>query len=113
MTAKDSADKLLGDIAAAGGTAATNIANFLLDGCGLTRAGADMQRFGNFGDGAGPLYDSNSGPVSSGGAAYAGGASKQSRLPKEDGIKLQKKKAVNPPFLGRINAPRLPNGRYQ
>ena len=36
MTAKDSADEVLGDIAAAGATAAWNIANFVLDGFGLT-----------------------------------------------------------------------------
>ena len=85
MTAKDSADKVLGDIAAAGATAAWNIANFVLDGCGLTHAGADLQGSGNFGDGAGPLYASNSGPVSNGRPTNARVASTQSRrLPKEN-----------------------------
>ena len=60
MTAKDSADGVLGDIAAAGSTAAWNIANFVMDGCGLNHAGANLQGFGNLGDGAGPLYASSS-----------------------------------------------------
>ena len=55
MTAKDSADGVLGDIAAAGATAAWNIANFVLDGCRLSHAEADLQGFWNLGDGAGPL----------------------------------------------------------
>ena len=50
MTVKDSAERVLGDIAAAGATAAWNIANVVLDGCGLTHAGADLQGFGNLGD---------------------------------------------------------------
>ena len=83
MTAKDSADGVLGDIAAAGATAAWNIANVVLDGCGLTRAGADLQGFGNLGDRAGPLYASSSGPVSNGRFANARIATTQSRrLPK-------------------------------
>ena len=53
MTANDSA--VLGDIAAAGATAAHNIANFLLEGCGLTRAGADLQGLGNLGSGDVPF----------------------------------------------------------
>ena len=65
VTAKDSADGVLGDIAAAGATAAWNIANFVLDKCRLSHAGADLQGFGNLGDGAGPLYASSFfGPVS-------------------------------------------------
>ena len=85
MTAKDSADGLLGDIKAAGATAAWKIANAVLDGCGLTHAGADLQGFENLGDGAGPLYASNSGPDSNGRPANAGIATTQShRLPKED-----------------------------
>ena len=85
VTAKDSADGVLGDIAAAGVTAAWNIANFFLDGCGLTHAGADLQWFWNLGDGAGPQYASNSGPVSNGRPVNAGVAPTQSRrLPKEN-----------------------------
>ena len=59
---KDSADGVLGNIAAAGANAAWNIANFVLDGCGLTHAGANLQGVGNVGDGAGPLYASTTGP---------------------------------------------------
>ena len=85
MTAKDSADGVFGDIAAAGATAAWNIANVVLDGCRLTHAGADLQGFGNLGDRAGPLYASSTGPVSNGRVANAGVATTQSRsLPKED-----------------------------
>ena len=85
MTAKDSADKVLGGIAAAGATAAWNIANFVLDGCGLTHAGADLQEFGNFWDGAGPMYASNSGQVYNGRLTNTGVASTQCRrLPKEN-----------------------------
>ena len=81
---KDSADKLLGDITAAGATAAWKIANVVLDVCGLTHAGADLQGFGTLGEGAGPLYASSSGPVSNGRSANAGVATTQSRrLPKE------------------------------
>ena len=93
MTAKDSADGVLGHIAAAGATAAHNIANFLLDGCGLTRAGADLQGLGNLGSGDGPIHvvERTSLPVSTGRPAYAGGASKQSRrLPKEDADQIKK-----------------------
>ena len=56
MTAKDSADEVLKDIAAAGATAAWNIANFVLNECGFTHAGANLQGFGNLGDGAGPFF---------------------------------------------------------
>ena len=61
------------------------IANFVLDGCGLTHAGANLQGFGNVGDGAGPLYASTTGPGSSGRFANAGVATTQSRrMPKQD-----------------------------
>ena len=92
VIAKDSADGVLGDIAAAGATAAHNIANFLLDGIGITRAGADMQGLGFLGSGDGPIHvvERTSLPVSIGRPAYAGGASKQSRrLPKEDADKIK------------------------
>ena len=36
------------------GPAAWNIANFVMDGCVLTHAGANLQRFGNVGDRANP-----------------------------------------------------------
>ena len=91
MTAKDSADGVLSDIAAAGATAAWNIANVVLDGCRLTHAGADLQGFGNLKDRAGPLYASSSGPVSNGRFANAGVATTQScRLPKEDADQIIK-----------------------
>ena len=66
MTAKDSADGVLGDLTAAGATAAWKIANVVLGGCELTHAGADLQKFKNLGDGDGLMYASNSGPVSNG-----------------------------------------------
>ena len=66
MTAKDSANEVLGYIAATGASAAWNIANFMQDGCRLTYAGANLQWVGNVEDGAGPLYASNSGPVFNG-----------------------------------------------
>ena len=92
MTAKDSADGVLGDIAAAGATAAWNIANFVLDGCRLSHAGADLQGFGNLGDGAGHLYATFSGPVSNGRFTNAGVATSQSRpLPKEYADQINKK----------------------
>ena len=85
MTAKDSADGVLGDLTAAGATAAWKIANAVLGGCGLTHAEADLQTFGNLGDGAKPLYASNSGPVSNGRLANALVAITQScDLPKEN-----------------------------
>ena len=96
MTAKDSADGVLGDIAAAGATGAHNIANFLLDGCGLARAGADLQGLGNLGNGNGPIHvvERTSVPVSTGRPAYAGGASKQSRrLPKEDADQINQEES--------------------
>ena len=79
MTATDSVDGVLGDIAAATATAAWNFANFVLDGCELNHAEADLRWFGFFGDGAGPLYASNSGPVSNGRLTNAGVANTQSR----------------------------------
>ena len=85
MTAKYIEDGVLGDISAAGATAAWNIANIVLDGCGLTHAGADLQGFGNLGDGAGPLYALNSGLVSNKRFANARVANTQNRrLSKEN-----------------------------
>ena len=64
-----------------------------------------------FRDEAGPLYASNSDLVFNGPLANFGVATTQScGLPKENSDQL--KKAVKP-ILGRINAPRLHNGRYQ
>ena len=91
MTAKDSTDKVFGDIAAAGATAAWNIANYVMDGCRLTHAGANLHGFGNLGDGAWPLYVSFSGPVSSRRPPNAGVPTTQSRrLPKEDADQINK-----------------------
>ena len=85
MTEKDSADGVLGDLTAAGATAAWKIANVVLGGCGLTHAGADLQLFGNLGSGAGPLNAANSGPVFNGRLANAGVATTQScNMPKEN-----------------------------
>ena len=76
---------MLGDISSAGANAARNIANFVRVRCGLTHAGANLQRVGNVGDGAGPLYASTIGLGSSGRFANAGVATTQSRrMPKED-----------------------------
>ena len=78
MNANDSADGLLGDITAAGATAAWKFANVVLGGCGLNHAGADLQGFGNLGDGAKPLYASNSGPILNKRLVNAGVATTQS-----------------------------------
>ena len=60
-----------------------------MDGCRLTHAGANLQGFWNLGDGAGPLYASLSGPVSSRRPPNAGVATTQSRrLFKEDADKI-------------------------
>ena len=90
MTAKNSADGVLGDLTAAGAIAAWKISNVVLGGCELTNAGADLQGFGNLGDGAKPLYASNSGPVSNGRLAIAGVATTQScDLPKENATQVK------------------------
>ena len=62
-----------------------------MDGCRLTHAGANLLGFGNLGDGAGPLYASSSGPVSSKRPPNAGVAITQSRrLPKEHADQINK-----------------------
>ena len=91
VTAKDSIDGVFGDIAAAGATSAWNIANYVMDGRGHTHAGANLQGFGNLGDGAGPLYASSFGLVLSRRPANAGVATTQSRrLPKENADQINK-----------------------
>ena len=63
----------------------------LIDGCRLTHAGANLEGYGNLGDGSGPLYASFSGPVSSRRPPNAGVATTQSRrLPKEDADQINK-----------------------
>ena len=112
MTANDSADGVFGDIAAASATSAWNIVNFVMDKCGLTHAGANLQRSGNLGGGTGPLYASSFDPVSSRRRANARVATTQRRrLPKEDADQINKEGCQR--ILGRINAPWLPNKRYQ
>ena len=93
MTAKDSADGVLGDIFADGATAAHNIANYLLEICRLTRAGADLQKLGNLGNEDGPIHvvKRTSVPVSTERPTHAGGASKQrSRLPNQNSNQINK-----------------------
>ena len=78
MTARISADWVLGENVAAVGFAAHNIVNLLLDQCKLTRSGANLQKLVNLESGNGffnvveLLYVS----VSTGRFADAGGASK-------------------------------------
>ena len=76
MNANDTADRVIGDLTAAGATAARKIANVVLGR--FTHAGDNLQEFGNLGDGAGPLYASNSGSISNGRLANAGVATTQS-----------------------------------
>ena len=91
MTAKDLPDRVLVDIDEAGATAAWNIANFVFDGCGLSHVGADLQTFGNLGDGAGHMDASSFCPVSSGRPSNAGIATTQSRrLPKANADQINK-----------------------
>ena len=91
LTANDSTDEVFGDIAAAGATAAWKIAIYFIGFCELTNAKAYLQKFGNLGDEAGPLYASFTSPVSSKRPANAGGATTQSRcLLNEDVDKINK-----------------------
>ena len=112
MTAKDSADQVLGYLTEAGATAAWKIANVVLSGCGLNHAVADLQGFGILKtklDTSMPqtpvkfLTDVLQTPESQ--------LRKVAACPKKTRIKS--KKATVKPILGRINAPRLPNERYQ
>ena len=84
MTAKDSADGVLGNLTAAGATAAWWIANVVLDGCGLTHVAADLQGFGNLVNGAVPLYVYHSGQVTKGRPLNAGFATTHGRLLSKD-----------------------------
>ena len=95
MTAKDSADGLLENIAAAGATTVHSFANFLLDGCGLTRAGADLQQIGNLGNGDGLIHivKRNSNPVSTKPFKLFESVfneSRRRRLPKENANQINK-----------------------
>ena len=91
---------------------AWNIANFVLDGCGLTHAAADLHGVGNVGDEAGPLYASN----------FCTGSMEHLQTPKlqlrkvtvcRKKTRIKLNKPIVKPILKRINAPRLPNGRNQ
>ena len=111
MTAKDSADGVLGDIAAAGATEVWNVTNIVLNGCGLTHAGADLQGFGNLRDRSGPCmpyfqaqFQTNVLRTPESRPRIAAACPKKTRI-------KSTKKAVTP-ILGRINALRLPNGQY-
>ena len=102
MIAKDSADGVLGDLTAAGATAAWKIANVVLGGCGLNHAGADLQGFGNLGDRAKPLYASNSSPISNGRLANAGVATTQScGLPKENEDQIKESDRQTDPWTNK------------
>ena len=97
MTAKDSADGVLGEITVAGATAAWKISNVVLSGCKLTHAGVYLQGFGNLGDEAGPLYTSNSGAVCNGGFPNAWVATTQScGLPKENADQIKEGRKTDP-----------------
>ena len=112
MTGIDSADGLLKDIAAVAVNAVHNVANYLLDGCGLVHAQANLQKFGNLGDGAGPDYASASGQVSSGRTAHAASATTQRQKLKEERKSDGEEKAIVKSIFCRIHAPRLPNKNY-
>ena len=94
---------MLVDLTAAVATAAWKIANVVLGKCKLTHAGPNLQRFGNLGDGAGPLSASNSGPVTNGRNANSEVATTQRCGLKKTRIKS--KKETFKPILERINAP--------
>ena len=79
VTKKDSGDGVLKDITAAGATAAKKIANYVLDGCKLTHAGANLQQFNNLKNKVGFMYVSNSSPVFNGRCVNAKVATTQSR----------------------------------
>ena len=112
MTTKNSAGRVLGDLIAAGATAAWKIANVLLGECGLTHAGADLQRFGNFGDGADPCMPQT--PVQLQTDVLQTPESRKRKVANcLKKTRIKSKKATLKPILGRINAPRLPNERYQ
>ena len=113
MTAKDSRDGVFGDIASAVATAAWNIANYVLDGCRLTHAGANLQRFGILGDTE--LDPCMLHPL----AQFQEDVFQTPESRPRKAVACLKKtwiKSTNKAvklILGQINAPRLPNGRYQ
>ena len=103
---------MLKNIAAAGASAAWNIANFVLDGCKLTYVKANLEKVGNVGDGVGPMYASTTGPCSSGRLSSGGVATTQSRcLFNKDADQINDD--CRQTDLLTINVPRLSNGKYQ
>ena len=115
MTAKDSADGVLGDIVAAGATAAHNIANFLwtdADSLELEQICKDL----GISEAETDPFMSSSAPPSQFQLNFSSSpkaclTEAAAACPKKTRIK-SKQKAVNP-ILGRKNAPRLPNGQFQ
>ena len=108
MTAKNSVDGVLCDIAAAGATAAWNIANVVLDGCGLTLE-QDLEISETELDPCMPYH-----PAQFQTDVFRTPESRPRKVaacPKKTPIKSTMK--AETPILGRINAPRLPNGRDQ
>ena len=83
------ANRVLGDIAAAGASEVWNITNFVLDKCKLIYAGANLQGVGNVGAGAGLQYALTFGSSSNGRFADAGVETTQSfRMPEEDAYQI-------------------------
>ena len=114
LTAKDSADNMLRDITENWATAAWKIANYVLDGCGLTHAKADLQRFRNLGDEAGPLYALIYGPISNGRLANYRIATTQSyRLTKENANQVKEGDRQTYFQTNKRAKVRLPNWQYQ
>ena len=114
MTGKDSADGPFGDIAAVGANGVYNVANYFLDGCGLAQAGANLQGFENFGDGAGLDYASASYPVSSGQTPHAGRETKKKRRRSKEERQLKAEEGNNSQAEHRTNKrAKVSTGRYQ
>ena len=84
MTGINSADGHLGNIAAVGANAVHDVAHYILDGWKFANAGANLQGFGNFENGAGPDCAFASGPVYNGRTAHPESATTQRwRRPKK------------------------------
>ena len=111
MTAQYSANGLLKDITAVGANAVHSFNNYLFNRFGLTHGGANLQGFKNHKDGTGYVYGSVSSSATTGRTAHAGSATTQKRRRTKN--EKQTNKVAIKPILGRINALRLPNGRYQ